>query len=325
MNLLITGPLGHIGSRLMQSLQPGTYERVVLVDNLATQRYCSLFNLRADVPFQFVEADVCTANLEQLFTGIDVVIHLAAITDATNSFQIKAQVEQVNVDGTRRVAEACLACGCNLIFPSTTSVYGSQQHSVDEDCPLSELKPQSPYAESKLRAEHLLQELGEQAGLRFLICRLGTIFGPSSGMRFHTAVNKFIWQACTGQPLTVWRTALHQQRPYLELGDAVRALQFILHTRRFDNRVYNVLSTNATVATILTTLQAYVPDLDIHLVDVPIMNQLSYEVRNARFVQTGFQFTGTLLQGIGDTMQLFKGIHTVTAGQPRCAASAYVA
>ena len=54
-------------------------------------------------------------------------------------------------------------------------------------------------------------------GLKGVSCRFGTIFGASPGMRFHTAVNKFCWQAVMGQPITVWSTAYDQKRPYLEV------------------------------------------------------------------------------------------------------------
>ena len=120
MRLMITGALGHIGSRFIHALRPGDYDEVVLLDNLSTQRYCSLFNLPEGVPFRFVEADVCTSDLEGYLAGIDVVLHLAAITDAANSFAIQEQVEQVNFEGTRRLAEACARHGCRLIFLSTT-------------------------------------------------------------------------------------------------------------------------------------------------------------------------------------------------------------
>jgi len=53
MKLLITGALGHIGLRLIQSIQPGEFQEVVLMDNLATQRYASLLNLPKGVTFQF--------------------------------------------------------------------------------------------------------------------------------------------------------------------------------------------------------------------------------------------------------------------------------
>jgi len=97
--ILVTGALGHIGSRFIHSLRPGDFDKVVLLDNLATQRYGSLFNLPDGVPFHFIEADIFKADLESLFSGTDVVIHLAAITDAAGSFEIRDQVERVTMKG----------------------------------------------------------------------------------------------------------------------------------------------------------------------------------------------------------------------------------
>jgi nucleoside-diphosphate-sugar epimerase len=47
-------------------------------------------------------------------------------------------------------------------------------------------------------------------------------------MRFHTAINKFCWQAVMGKPLTVWATAKNQERPYLALSDAIRAITYFM-------------------------------------------------------------------------------------------------
>jgi len=305
--LLITGALGHIGSRLIHSLKPGELEEVVLLDNLAAQRFASLFDLPQGVPFRFVDADVCSERLEDHFVGIDAVVHLAAITDAAGSFDMQNQVEKVNLQGTDNVARACLATGAKLVFLSTTSVYGVQDGEVDEDCPVDLLQPQSPYADSKLKAETLLEGLGETEGLDFVICRFGTIFGTSTGMRFHTAVNKFCWQAVMGQPITVWRTALNQKRPYLDLSDAVAALKFILHRELFDRRIYNVLTANSTVKNIVDAISVHVPNVTIEYVDSKIMNQLSYTVKSDRFEELGFETHGSLEQGIQDTIQLLRG------------------
>jgi nucleoside-diphosphate-sugar epimerase len=304
--IVITGALGHIGSRLIHGLEPGQFRRVLLLDNLLTQRYASLYNLPAGVPFDFREADICTEDLGPLFDGADAVIHLAAITNAAASFENQQQVEAVNFQGTRRVAEACARAGARLLFLSTTSVYGVSEGVVGEDCPPEQLKPQSPYAESKLRSEHLLADLAGARGLRYVACRFGTIYGVSVGMRFHTAINKFVWQACLGQPLTVWRTALDQKRPYLDLGDAVRAIRFILDIDRFDNQVYNVLTDNATVRQITDLIREEVPELRIKLVDAAIMNQLSYTVANDRFRALGFAFQGDLARGIRQTVALLR-------------------
>lgn len=271
-----------------------------MVDDLSTQRYCSLFDLPQEGRYRFVEADVLTADLGALVHGADVLVHLAAITNAAASFDIQAEVERVNLHGTELVARACLTAGAGVIFLSTTSVYGTQSGVVDEDCPRDELKPQSPYAESKLRAEELLAELGG-AGLHHVTFRFGTIAGASVGMRFHTAVNRFCWQAVMGEPLTVWRAALHQRRPYLELGDAVRAIEFAI-ARGMEGRIHNVLTANATVAEIVALVREAVPDLRVTEVDSPVMNQLSYEVDDTRFRSLGFRPQGDIRTAIQETI-----------------------
>ena len=313
MKIVVTGALGHIGSRLIREIPCTLPEAdIILLDNLSTYRYCSLFSLPAEGHYRFIEADVLTADLGRVFDGAHVVIHLAAITNATDSFEIKEQVERVNCFGTERVAKACARTGAALIFISSTSVYGSQTELVDEDCPFSNLRPQSPYAESKLKAEQLLQALGQTEDLAFVVCRFGTIFGVSPGMRFHTAINRFCWQAVMGQAITVWRTALHQQRPYLDLADAVEALKFVLQRTLFDRRVYNIVTLNTSVSQIVETVSAYVPDVCVEYVDSPVMNQLSYRVMSNRIENLGFEFKGDLKRGIGDTIKLFK---TLTKGK----------
>jgi nucleoside-diphosphate-sugar epimerase len=308
MRIVVTGALGHIGSRFIHSLKSNEYDRVVLLDNLSTQRYCSLFNLPNGIRFEFYEADILTADLERFFEGVDVVIHLAAITNAAGSFEIQDEVERINFQGTKRVARACSVCGCKLFFPSTTSVYGTQETVVDEECSREELKPQSPYAESKLRAERCLQRLGNVARLKFVICRFGTIFGTSIGMRFHTAVNKFVWQACLGQPLTVWRTAMNQKRAYLDLNDSVKAILHIINKNIFDNQIYNIVTTNSTVAEIISIIKDFIPNTKVGYVDSQIMNQLTYTVLNNKFKSTGFKFSGNLKKGIFDTIKILEGV-----------------
>jgi nucleoside-diphosphate-sugar epimerase len=307
MKIVVAGALGHIGSRLIRAL-PGHFPGldVVMIDDMSTQRFPALFNLPEGARYRFVEGDVTKLDLAPIIAGADAVVQLAAITDATRSFDRKDELEANNFHATRLIAEACLKAGVPLIHPSSTSVYGSQNEVVDENCGPEELAPQSPYADCKLREEALLAEMGK-AGLRHLTCRFGTIFGTSPGMRFHTAVNKFCWQAVMGQKLTVWRTAYDQKRPYLDLGDCVNAIAHIIRNQIFDGRIYNVLSTNCTVRQIVDAIRVHVPDLGVDFVDSRIMNQLSYEVANQRFRDTGFTFTGKAEQGIADTVALLAG------------------
>ena len=139
MRVVVTGALGHIGSRLIRELAvawPGA--EVVMLDDLATERYASLYNLPEACRYEFVEDDVLTADLIGLFAGADAVVHLAALTNGART-DLPAQMERVNVAGTERVARACAAMGIGLLFPSTTSVYGVPHGVVSEDCPEEDL------------------------------------------------------------------------------------------------------------------------------------------------------------------------------------------
>jgi len=305
MKVVITGALGHIGSRLIHEIPKFfKHPEIILIDNFSTQRYVSLFNLPSAANISFFELDTTKCDLKSIFEGAHVAIHLAAITDAVSSFSNSRLVEENNLNSTARVAEACIANKTRMIHLSSTSVYGSQDAVVDENCAESELRPQSPYAETKLKEERLIRQLVCSQGLRATTFRFGTIFGTSAGMRFHTAINKFCLQASMDQPLTVWKTALDQKRPYLYISDAVMAIEHIIKNDLFDGTLYNVVTKNSTVSEIIEIIRLQIDNLKINFVDSPIMNQLSYDVDDTRFRNTGFEPHGTLKKGIVETLQL---------------------
>ena len=308
MTLVITGATGHIGSYIIRDLAlqfPGV--NIVMIDNMMTQRFSSLFNLPKTANYKFIEGDVNTLDLNSIFNNVDIVVHLAAITDAAGSFDRAEELENNNYQSTVKVANACIETGASLIALSSTSVYGTQNEVVDEDCSEEELQPQSPYATTKLKEEELISKLCKEKGSKAIHCRFGTIFGASAGMRFHTAVNKFCWQAVMGKPISVWRTAYDQKRPYLDLLDASRAIELIIRNNIFDGRVYNVLTNNSTVREVVDGIREFVPDIEVEFVDSKIMNQLSYEVLDNRFKSQGFISSGSMSRGIGETISLLMG------------------
>ena len=311
MKIIVTGAIGHIGSYIVRDLGVQFPKaEIVMIDNMMTQRYASLFNLPPLGNYHFIEDDVNSIDLKTVFSGANVVIHLAAITDATGSFDRAEELENNNYQSTVKVANACIETGASLIALSSTSVYGTQNDVVDEDCSEEELLPQSPYATTKLKEEKLIAKLCKEKGLKAIHCRFGTIFGASAGMRFHTAVNKFCWQAVMGRPISVWRTAYDQKRPYLDLLDASRAIELIIKNNIFDGRVYNVLTNNSTVREVVDVIREFVPDIEVGFVDSKIMNQLSYEVLDNRFKSQGFISAGSLIRGIGETVSLLSNSNT---------------
>ena len=300
--LIITGGLGHIGSSLFQSL--GTDDKFVIVnDNLMSERYSSTFKFHMRDNLEFVFGDIrdkkCIELIIEKSKNVACdnisIIHLAAITDAASSFDKSDIVKDNNLNGTTAIIELASYLNANLFFPSSTSVYGDNTDIVTES---STLYPQSPYAETKIIEEELVSKYE-----RNLILRLGTIVGPSRGMRFHTAVNSFIWKALTKNPIQIWKTAYDQMRPYLCLKDLVCLFDFILEKPPLKDNIYNILTTNSTPREITNIIKKYIDDISIEFVESKIMNQLSYEVSKDSIEKEGFEFKSNIQEGIKETIE----------------------
>jgi UDP-glucose 4-epimerase len=307
--ILITGALGHIGSKLIKDLPKKLKKiEITMVDNLITQRFTSLFNLSQKNRYKFYELEVVSNKLkiEKLVKKNDIIIHLAAITDAANSFKNPELVKKNNFLSTKTIANLCANYKKKLIFISSTSIYGSQKETVDECCTKNELQPLSPYAITKLKEENLIKNLIKKKKLQSVICRFGTIYGYSPGMRFHTAVNKFCFQAVFQQDITIWKTAYNQKRPYLDINDAIKALAFIINKNIFDGEIYNILTENLTVNQVIDAIRKNIKTIKIKYVNNQIMNQLSYEVLNTKFKNKGFKFTGNFKKSIDRTIDILK-------------------
>ena len=301
MNLLITGGCGHIGSHLIKSL--GKIHNITVVDNMLTQRYCSLFNL--ETPIKFIEKDIKDLKSKDL-EDIDIVIHLAAITNAAGSFNNKEEVEKINFEQTKDFIDLCQSMSCKFIFPSSTSVYGVAADIVYEDEDKF-LNPQSPYAESKIKIENYIKENSDC----YLILRFGTIFGVSEGMRFHTAVNKFCYEASLGLPLTVWKQNYNQYQPYLGLKDAIKALTYFIEinqlSHKYWNETYNVLTGNYKLEEIVKYISEMMK-VKLNMVNTPLLNQFSYKVSDEKIRNVGFEPDEDLKDNIIRTLRTLRNL-----------------
>lgn len=289
MNILITGGLGHIGSRLLRLLKnKRKINKIYVIDNLSTQRYCSLFNLNKK-KIIFIKQNVVSSYTFNLISKSDIVIHLSAQTDATASLKNPKKIFDNNLKSTKYLVQSIKKLKKKLIFISSTSVYGPQSNTVFEDKKDLILRPQSPYAECKIKEEKYIFDAFKSVKRKnFIILRFGTIYGSSQGMRFHTAVNKFCWQAVFNEPITVWKNALKQYRPYLGINDACESIHHIINKELFNNSIYNVLSQNKTVEDILKIIKKKIKSIDVVFVKSKILNQQGYLVDMSKFKKTGF-------------------------------------
>jgi len=304
MKLLLTGGLGHIGSFFLKKIiADNKIKKVYIIDNNKSERLNSLFNLKDNNKIYFRLGNLKNKNSLIRLQKIDTVIHFASMTNAEESFKIKKEITENNFISFKNIVGFCIKQQCNLIHISTTSVYGSQEISVDENC--KDLKPQSPYALIKLREEKYLQKIKNK--IKFITLRFGTISGVSHGMRFHTAVNKFCHNAIMNKPITVWKTAMDQYRPYLSIKDSYKAILFILKNKLFDKKIYNIVTVNLTVRQILNKIKKH-KKIKIELTKSKIMNQLSYHVMSKKIKNKGLKLGKNIDTDIDETFKIFKSI-----------------
>jgi len=307
MNLLITGCCGHIGSYLTDNVHKiKNIKKTFIVDNLDSNRVFSMFNSKKKNNLKFLIRDLTNKKSLDDLKNIDFVIHLASMTNAEKSFGKKNIMYENNISCLKTIIRFCKRTKAKLIHISSTSVYGKQTKIVDETCEKKYLKPQSPYADIKLIEEKMLKK--ENKFLNYNSFRFGTISGVSKGIRFHTAVNKFCFNASINADINVYKTALHQYRPYLSLKDAFKVFKFCIEKNFFHNDIFNVLSGNYTVNQIITKIKKYKKDIKIKLVKSPIMNQLSYHVSQKKITKYGLTLNSNIERDIRDTMKLLRNI-----------------
>jgi len=307
MNILITGACGHIGSYLVENLYKiKKVKKAILVDSLESNRFNSLFNINKKNKVEFYLKDLNDTKSLDEFKNINIVFHFASMTNAEKSFGKKKEMFSNNLSCLNTVIKFCENTEAKLVHLSSTSVYGKQANIVDETCEKKYLKPQSPYAKIKIMEENILKK--RTKFIKYNTFRFGTIAGVSKGMRFHTAVNSFCLNAAIGEKIKVYKTALHQYRPYLSLKDAFKLFKFCIENNFFENDIYNVVSNNFTVNQIISKIRKFKRNIKITFVNSAIMNQLSYHVDKKKLTKRGLFLESSLDSDIANTLNLFKNI-----------------
>ena len=307
MKILITGGLGHIGSYLLENVNRIKYiKKIYIVDNLLTNRYCSLFNIsKSSKKIYFYHKDLASNDALKNFKKVNIVINLASITDAEGSLKIRNKIYSNNLGIFTNVLKYCKKNSSKLIHISSTSVYGEQKGLVDESC--KKLRPKSPYAEIKVKEENILKR--NKNRIKFVSYRFGTISGISKGMRFHTAINKFCFYAFLGKPLPIWKSMMNKPRPYLSLKDAFKVIKFTIENNFFNNEIFNVLSHNLTLKKIISYFKKYKKSIKIKYEKSRLINQYSYKVSNNKFTNKAFKLKSNIRHDIKSTLRKFRNIN----------------
>jgi UDP-glucose 4-epimerase len=221
---IVTGATGAIGPTLVQALVSGGYAVRVLARHRPEPH-----TLPDEVEVVVGEiGDVAT--LRKAVDGIDIVFHLAAklhLPERGIDSAVRSDYERVNVDATRALAEASAQAGVRrFVYFSTIAVYGRScpTEVFDESSPL---RPESIYAETKLRGEAAVIHPSA------VILRLAAVYGRRMKGNYHRLVRAI--QHGTFIPIGAGanrRTLVHEE-------DVIRAAMLVAE-QETPRRVYNV-------------------------------------------------------------------------------------
>lgn len=243
---LVTGGAGFIGSHLAEALLNQGHE-VVALDNLSTGCLENVAHLRQDPRFHLVQGSVTDAELmNRLVAECHVVFHLAAVVGVELAVREPASVIETNVMGTHAVLKAASRHRKKVLLASTSEVYGKSERvplKEEDDAVLGPTtKARWSYSASKAVDEFLGLACHRQSGLPVVIFRLFNTVGPRQTGRYGMVVPRFVGQALSGEPLTVYGDG-RQTRCFLDVEDAVRAIVGLVECPAAEGQVFNVGST----------------------------------------------------------------------------------
>jgi len=214
MRVLVTGCSGFIGRHLVNRLVDEGYS----VDCVVRRGSGPPLALPAGA-VSLVEIDDLATETDwsSRLQGIDAVVHLAArvhVMDETAADPL-ASFRRVNVDASRRLAEAAVAAGVKrFVYLSSIKVNGERTLGRPfraDDQPA----PEDPYAVSKLEAEQLLWQLAAGSATEFVVIRPPLVYGP--GVKGNFA--RLVRLAMRGLPLPLG--ALRNRRSMVSVDNLV--------------------------------------------------------------------------------------------------------
>ena len=254
MKVLITGGAGFIGSNLakhLNQLEPNWTLRVI--DDLSS----GFRNNLEGVDAEFIEASMLDPDARAVaVSGIDAIVHLAAIPSVPRSVAAPLPSHGANATGTLELLESARAAGVEqVIVASSSSVYGS-----NPAMPKSEFdwtRPMSPYGVSKLATEAYTLAYNYSYGMRNLAFRFFNVYGPgqAAGHAYAAVIPQFVDAALDGRPLPIHGDG-SQSRDFTYVGTVCAVLHEAVARHVTSNDPVNLaFGTNTTIEELVELLE----------------------------------------------------------------------
>lgn len=230
--ILLTGATGFIGSKLLWALLENQEEEDLEINTLeryVTGRYGSQ-SRQVSTHFADIRDFASLRSIIKLVQP-DVVIHLAAVSPVSYSYDHPNEVMETNLQGTMNLAEACRKhCESLQAFISagTTEEYGiTPDRPATED---SRCFPNSPYSISKHAATEYLLYLHKAFDFPAIISRATNSYGRTNDTHFF--IEKLIYQMLSNPAGKVYLGEMNQIRDFMYVLDHVNAYLSLLEKRK---------------------------------------------------------------------------------------------
>lgn len=234
---LVTGGAGFIGSHIVEALARRG-DRVRVLDDFSTGLHENLAGI-ADI--EVVEGDLRNAAVvDRAVVGVQGVFHQAALRSVPRSVDDPFKSNDVNVTGTLVLLLACQRARVRrIIYASSSSVYGD-----DPTLPKVETLPTtpiSPYAVSKLAAEHYCQTFARLYGVEAVSLRYFNVFGPRQNpeSKYSAVIPRFLAQALAGEPLEIHGDG-EQSRDFTYVDNVVAGNLLAMDAVGVSGEVFNI-------------------------------------------------------------------------------------
>ena len=259
MKVLLTGSEGYIGA-VMRDVLLNAGHAVTGLDT-GFFKDCDFGDAPTAIPV--LVRDVRSVS-ESDFEGYDAVIHLAALSNDPLGNLEPGLTEDINTQGSIRVAEMAKAAGVErFLFASSCSLYGQGEALglTEEATP----NPQTPYAHSKIDFERALHTLADDS-FSPTYMRNATAFGVSPRLRFDIVVNNLCGCAWTTGKIGMTSDG-SPWRPLVHVQDISRAFLLALEAPRdvIHDEAFNIGSTenNIQIRDIAYKVQAQMPECEV--------------------------------------------------------------
>lgn len=245
-NILVTGGMGFVGSRLSRELIEEGHN-VVLVDNMSYGNYDNAIfgddNILNSSLCKLYEYDVSNEKqMQEIFNEnkFDYVYHFAGIAPLPDCQLNKLKCMESNVTGVLNVLEQCRLHGVKRFMLSSSNAVYENVH-VFPVKELEDLQTTLMYPTSKLMAEQICKSFSRTYKVPITIFRFANVYG--SGMdilrKYPPVTGAFIKNLWQDKQPTIYSDGL-QSRDFIYIEDLLELVMLPMKKAKTDFEIMNV-------------------------------------------------------------------------------------